>query len=284
MNIKNYLKYGLILILFCFHTLYATDSKEKEADVARLNHEIVLLNLINGLYLSNDQVESLIVKIEEAEKVKKNYYSQLNRNKTEFKNTLNNLKQVLLQDGEISERLKKQIHRMKKRQHELKDSKGEQLIRLQEEIKEILTPNQLTLIDEFKPCTIPPKTGRIGQSVESGSERLVQLLERIRNMSPSKYDMVKDMLADMLLEKIEKYIQKFSENEREEYRQKILKTYETARKLSDKEFLMQKSTLAQDIIPEHDSQFVLKKHQLDKIGRFFLDETALNILKEKFGK
>lgn len=284
MNIKNYFKYGLILILFSLHTLYATDSKEKVVDLARLNHEIVLLNLINGLYLNNNQVESLIEKIKEAEKVKENYFTQLNRNKTDFKNTLNNLKQVLLQEGELSEKLKKQVHRMKKRQHILEDTKGEQLIQLQEEIKDILTPNQLTLIDEFIPCTIPPKTGRIGQSVDSGSERLVELLERIRNMSPTKYNRVKDMLADMHLEKIEKYIQKFSKTERKEYRQKILNTYEKARNFSDKEFLLQQNTLAQSIIPELSTNLTLRKYQLDKVGRFFLNESFLVVLKEKFGK
>lgn len=173
---------------------------------------------------------------------------------------------------------------MKQIQQDLEDIRDEKLIALQEEIKGILSPNQLILIEEFQPCTIPPKTGRIGQSVETGSERLIRHLERIRYMPPSRYDMVKDMLADMHLDKIEKYIQKFSNTEREEYRQKILKTYEKARQLSDKEFLMQKKSLAQNILPEHVTNIIQRKYQLDKVGRFFLDATALNILKEKFGK
>ncbi len=284
MSIKNIMKYVLILIVFYFNTLPASDTKEKLTGLTKLNHEIVLLNLINGLYLTNEQVESLIQKIEEAQMVKEDFYDQLNENKTEFKNILENLKKTLLQDKEISERLKNQIHQMKKQQHDLEDIKGEKLIILQKEVKEILSPNQLIVIDDFMPCTIPPKNGRIGQSVETSSERLVQLLEKIRYMSQSKYDRVKDILVDMHIDKIEKYIQKFSKTEQNAYRQKILETYEKARKLSDKEFLMQKNTLAEGIIPEHNSNFTLKKYQLDKVGKFFLNESFLNILKEKFGK
>lgn len=284
MYCRNNITYMLILMILWLNTVKAADKKEKTADLARLNHEIVLLNLINGLYLTDDQVEPLKQRIEQAQKVKEEFYEQLYKKKSEFEEILKDLKHTLVQDEAISDRLKKQIYSMKQIQHDLEDIRDKKLIALQEQIKDILSPNQLILIEEFKPCTIPPKTGRIGQSVETGSERLIQLLGKIRNMPSSRYNMVKDMFAEIHLDKIEKFIQKFSEREREEYRQKILKTYKTVRRLSDKEFLIQQNTLTQSILPEHREEFTLRKYQLDKVGRFFLDEIALHILKEKFGK
>jgi len=281
---KNSITYVLITILLWAITIKASDIKEKTADLARLNHEIVLLNLINGLYLTEEQAESMIQKIEQAQKIRKKFYEQLYKNKSEFEEILKDLKHTLVQDKPISDKLKKQIYSMKQKQHDLEDRKGERLVIVQEDIKKILSKNQLILIEEFRPCTIPPKTGRIGQSVETGSERLVQLLGKIRNMPSRRYHMVKDMFADMHVDKIEKYIQKFSGPERKEYRQKILETYDKARQLSDKEFLIQKSILVQDIMPEHETSITHKKYQLDKVGRFLLDETSLHILKEKFGK
>jgi len=284
MWIKNIIKAVLIFILLCLTNLSASDNKNNISDLAKLNHEIVLLNLINGLYLSDQQVESLILTIEEAQKVKQDFNEVLYQHKTELESILLNLKETLLQDKQISEILTNQILQMNKQQHELKDLQGEKLIELQENVKEILSPNQLILIEEFKPCTIPPKKGRIGQSLDMESERSVGLLERIREMPSYRYNRVKDRLVEIHMDKIEKFIKKFSESERQEYQQKILNTYDQARKLSDKEFLIQKNILAQKLIPESDTKVTLKKYQLDKVGKFFLDETLLNILKEKFGK
>ena len=284
MGTKNIINAVLIFILLGLTNLYASDNRNNISDLAKLNHEIVLLNLINGLYLSDQQVGSLILTIEEAQKVKQNFKEELYQHKTEFESILLNLKETLLQDKQISEILTKQILQVQKQQYELKDLQGEKLIALQEKVREILSPNQLILIEEFKPCTIPPKKGRIGQSVDMDSERLVGLLERIRKMPSYRYDRVKDRLIEIHMEKIEKFIKKFSESERQEYQQKILNTYDQARKLSDKEFLIQKNILAQKLIPATNTKVTLKKYQLDKVGKFFLDETLLNILKEKFGK
>ncbi|MEJ2627870.1 MAG: hypothetical protein P8078_04880, partial [bacterium] len=204
MWIKNIIKAVLIFILLCLTNLSASDNKNNISDLVKLNHEIVLLNLINGLYLSDQQVESLILTIKEAQKVKQDFKEQLYQHKTEFESILLNLKETLLQDKQISENLTQHIHQMKKQQHELKDLEGDKLIKLQEQVKEILSPNQLILIEEFKPCTIPPKKGRIGQSVDMDSERLVGLLERIRKMPSYRYDRVKDRLVEIHMEKIEK--------------------------------------------------------------------------------
>ena len=220
MGIKNNIKHLLIFIFVCINNLSASEIKNDIFELTTLNHEIVLLNLINGLYLNDQQVESLIFIIEEAQKVKQNCNEQLYQHKTEFESILLNLKEILLQDKHISENLTQQIHQMKKQQHELKDLEKDKLIKLQEQVKEVLTPNQLILIEEFQPCTIPPKKGRIGQSMDMGAERLVSLLERIRKMPSNRYDSVKDRLVEIHMERIEKFIKKFSESERQEYQQK----------------------------------------------------------------
>ena len=67
---NNRLQFGICLLLLALGGRMVFADTEK---VRELNREIVLLNLINGLYLTTDQAESLIDIIVEADMVREAY-------------------------------------------------------------------------------------------------------------------------------------------------------------------------------------------------------------------
>jgi len=255
--------------------------KEKVHKLHQLNRDVVLLNLINGLYLTTEQTENLIDKIESAEQVRENFLNELERRKDQIEEVLEEVREALLKGQEIPENLKRRVHRMKEIKHRLEDERGEKLIRLESEVEKLLTPNQRIVIDEYKPCTIPTSQGKIGQSVETAAEGAARLLTRIRHMPKDRYELTKEMFVDFHLDKIERHLGFKHEEEKEQYRQEALDVFETARSLSDKEFLVQKGELARRFLPQDVKIRKHRKNQLGRVGHFLLDPALVPILKER---
>ena len=271
------LVFGLILI-FCLSgkSLKGADKLE---NIRQLNRDIILLNLVNGMHLTQNQKVILINKIAEAEDFREHYQNEIKKRKKEIENVLKDVREVLLRGEEISGTLKQRVHKMKKIQHSLEDEMGQNLIGLENEIKELLTPNQLMVIETYKPCTIPPATGKIGQSTEAAAEGIVRLFSKIRRMSRNQYEMAKEMYVDFHLDKIEKHLGVLNTEEQEHQKQMIEHTFEKARSLSDQEFMLQKGDLANSLLPEDVKKNRRLKNQLSRVGRFLLDPAMAPILK-----
>ena len=270
------------IVLFMLILVSALAQGEIKNDkLHKLNRDIILLNLINGLYLTPEQTESLIDIIDKAEKVREDFEREVERNEGFAENVLEEVREVLVNAGEIPDDLKKRVHKMKEIQHRLEDERGEKLIRLESEVEELLTQNQILTIEEYKPCTIPPAQGKIGQSVETAAEGLARMLTRIRHMPRNRYEMTKDMFVDFHLDKIERHLGFKDADEKERYRQDMLDAFEKARTLSDQEFLVRKGDMAQSLLPEDMKNRNRRKNQLTKVGHFLLDPTLKPILEKR---
>ena len=255
-----------------------SDTAEK---ARQLNREIVLLNLINGLYLTPEQMQTLVEMVETAEEVRSTFLLELDQNKSVFEDVLTEVRNVLIRGEGIPQDLKKRIHKMKALQHRLEDERGEKLVQLESELLNLLTDNQLLVIEDYKPCTIPPAQGKIGQSVDAAARGIVRIFDRIRHMPKERYDDIKETIVDMHMDKIERHLGFENAKEREDYRKKILKILNRVRKLSDKKFLLKKSELAQALLPENIKTHKLRKNELGKTGRLLLDPALVPILKSR---
>jgi hypothetical protein len=189
--------------------------------------------------------------------------------------------EVLRKSEEIPDDMKKRVHRMNELRYRLEDERGEKLAALESEVENMLTRNQLIIIDEYKPCMIPPEQGKIGQSVETAAKGIVRMLTRIRRMPNERYRMMKEMVADMSIEKVERHVGFKTPEEKEAYRLEIYETFEKARNLSDQEFMVQKGELARKLLPDDAKLRKFRKNQLSKVGRFLLDPALIPILEER---
>lgn len=256
----------------------------KKGKIHELNRDIVLLNLINGLYLTEEQTVSLIEKIKEAEEAREVFEKALEEKEKNFEDVLKDVRDVLLTGDEIPDDLKRRVREMKEVQHRSQDERGEKLINLESEVEGLLTKNQLVTIDSYKPCTIPPAQGKIGQSVETAAEGIARQLTRIRRLPNSRYELMKDMFVDFNMDKVEKHLGFLNPEEKEQYRQQTMDTFEKARNLSDKEFLLQKGELALELMPEDVKIRRRRINQLGRVGFFLLDPALIPILETRLKK
>lgn len=275
---KKFQHYLLCLLFFTLWNLEATGRVEDEV-FQQLRRDIVLLNLVNGLYLSTEQKESLVDKNEKAQQIRDDYLKNVKTRSDETERVLKEVKEVLSENQEIPKDLKTQFHQIKEILYRYEDEMGEKLLKLESEVEKLLTKNQLIVIDTFKPCIIPPAQGKIGQSVETASEGIVRMLSRIRRMSRDQYDLMKEMFVDFHIDKVERHLGIMDAEEKEQHRQEILAIFDKARKMSDKEFFLQKAELGKSLIPEHGKKQRKRKNKFGRVGHFLLDPALTPILK-----
>jgi len=269
---------GVSILMLCYSQGF---SQRHDDSLRQSRHEIVLLNLINGLYLSQEQSVQIIEKIKEAERIRDEFQHKIEKKQTEFSAVLTQLKEILWNQKEVPDDLKHHIHSMERDFHQLQDQQGEALIAMEKEVQEILTQNQCIVIDQFKPCLISPAQGRIGQSVDVAAQGIVRMFERIRRIKKSQYDKMQDVCIDQYLNRIERHIGQLEEAERESLEEEARTVISEVREMPDDIFLIQKQNLAEQLIKKSEENRRLCKNELGKVGKYLLDPTTLPILKAR---
>ena len=266
------------------------DLKMREifAEVYDLRKEITLHNLVNGLYLSHEQMTQMLAVLRKAEGVRGEYEEKAISQARQVEEILKNIREIVGRDEEIDGELIREFHRAKKGMEDLKEEFHGEMMSYQDEIKGILNENQLALIDEFKPCVIPPRdtwdSARIGQA--SGDTRMGErLLTRIRQMEEKVYQRRKPRLIERHIERVERHVGLFSDEERVEEERRVADILERARELSDLDFEAQKGNLARDLKEPYEkamqSRHRKRRGGLDKLGRFLLDPRLIPILERR---
>lgn len=280
--IKRILTISLVLgFIFYFYLPKEVFAQKKGLDSQKeLRQEIQILNLINGLYLSSAQMEFLIKQAKKTQELRENFLEEYQKYSDELNEILKELKGELIENtAEVSEDIAKKVHQLNHKILKLKVDYEEEMDNIIQQVKNNLSGNQIYIIEEFKPCLIPPKGPlRVGQA--GSSKAGLKQLERIREIPEHIYSVKKDEIAGRFLEKILLYKPKGQEIDEEEARNKILSIFDEARALSDLDFELKKEKLAaqlkEDILPE------IKTIDVDtKIEHFLLNPSVIPILEEK---
>jgi DNA mismatch repair ATPase MutS len=131
------------------------EMREIFADVNDLRREINLINLVNGLYLSAEQMNQMLAILRKVEATRGEYQTKATSQVHEMEEILKELKEILGRNEEIDQGLIRKFHRAKKRGEDLREEFHSALMPYQDEMKRVLNGNQLALIEEFKPCYRP---------------------------------------------------------------------------------------------------------------------------------
>ncbi|MBC8181835.1 hypothetical protein H8E88_12015 [candidate division KSB1 bacterium] len=275
----RHLQFFLILIGFLLLQNPPAKSFPASDKVENIKKEIKLLNLINGLELSQEQMEYIIQQAEQAKRLRLDFDKQKQERSAENYKTYAHLREELMQGREVSDQLKRHVHQRNKLVHDLKDLYEDRINSLAVKIKNNLQGYQLYLLDQFKPCIIPPdNTVRIGQIKDS--KGIEKQLDRIRSAPDHVFVKRKDNVSEKILEAIKKHLPKGYIIEEEQEKKRILTIYENARQLSDIDYSLKKA----DIVKELISKYTLPKLPIDitiKIERHFLTPEIIQLLKEK---
>ena len=282
-----------IILLPLFLTRKGHCAKDLEmrqvfAEVYDLRREINLLNLINGLYLSTEQITQMLEVLREVEGIRGEYRSKAVSQAHQMEEILNELREILGRNEEIDQGLIRKFRQAKKRGEDLKEEFHSALIPYQDEMKRVLNENQLALIDQFKPCIVPPHDTRnpvrIGQT--SGDTRMGErLLTRVRQMDENVYQRRRPHLIQRYIERIERRVGLFSDEERAEEESRVADIFKRAREVSDVDFEARKGDLARELKEPHEktlhSRHRKRRGDLDKLGKFLLDPKLIPILEKR---
>jgi hypothetical protein len=266
------------------------DAGEREifAGVHDLRREISLHNLINGLYLSQDQIVQMLAVLRRVEGIREEHRAKAMSHARQMEEILTKIRETVARDEEIGEDLAREFHQVKKKGEGLREQFHGSMRPYEDEIKGVLNENQIALINDFKPCVIPPRdtwdSARIGQA--SGDTRMGErFLTRVRQMDERAYQGRKSLIIGRHIERVERHVGLLSDDERAEEERRVADIFEKARELSDVDFEAQKGDLARELKEPHEkamqSRHRRHKGDLDKVGRFLLDPKLIPILEKR---
>jgi hypothetical protein len=266
------------------------DAGEREifGEVHDLRKEIVLNNLVNGLYLSPEQMAKMLTILKKVDGIKGEYRVKAASQVRQMEEILERIRETVARDEEVDGELVREFHRAKKGLQDLKEEFHGSMMPYRDEMEGVLNENQRALIDEFRPCVIPPQdtgdSARIGQA--SGNTRMGErLLTRIRQMDERIYGRRKSFIIERHVERVERHVGVLSDKERAEEERRVADIFEKARELSDVDFEAQKGNLARELKEPHEkamqSRHRRRKGDLDKLGRFLLDPKLIPILEKR---
>lgn len=254
--------------------------REDFDDQRELRQEIVLLNLINGLHLSEEQMGFLTRKAREAQNIREAFIEEYHRHSDTSSQSLEGLREELIDDkGYVSDEVSRELHHANIEMVKLRSEYQNDIDRIVEDVKGVLRKAQLYIIEEFKPCLVPPKGPlRVGQAGDAAVG--VKHLERIRKIPDNRYSLKKYELTDRILERILLHKPRDIEIDKESARDKILSIFDEARQLSGVDFKLKKEELAKELR----DNIIPKSKTIDidiKIERFLLASTVIPILEQR---
>ena len=268
-----------------------------DEELVQLEWEIKTLNLINGLYLSADQLDDMLDVLEDLVALNDRYIPDMTRAQQATREAYRALRDDLLDGDLVDPDTERRAAQAKHRLEQLVLEYSQQVSQLETGLFDIFTDKQRSIADEFAPCIVPPQSDnnvRIGQT--SGSNpRQENLLQRLREMSVAQlYDKLPEIIS-RYIDQLETKHGMMSQKERDEEFDRLYDLALEVRELSDVEFELRKSELAAELQPQQlrnkwqnqtkpknrDSERPKKKYQLSTVGSFLLNENLIPILEKK---
>lgn len=290
MKMKNAILVACISIfVFTLSSLYSKPAIDPEQSAAilearRIKEEISLLNLLNGLYLSQGQLEKLVLIAEKASDLKQLYVKEFADQSKDYFQDLCSLRDALYNTtGPTREQNEKAKKADRKYAKEPLEQIAEEIGKLEEEATRIFSDAQLAVIKDFKPCLIPPKNLRdpiaVGQA--STTEKEEKILDIIRRMPEDLYQKNKQNIADRVIGITEKEKGEMPEDIRNDMIATYIRKMDEVRKRNAVDFELDKKETAESF-RMFDDKVTYKngKRVNGNIARYFLNSTAAETLKK----
>ncbi len=241
----------------------APSPADDAAEIRRLRVEINALNLINGLHLSIAQVQALVDGAREmkalAEKLPPDRGPGKDMAAEEAAAMCAALEKVLacLRKGEdpppaLLAELKEKTGKTGRREATgvEKSEYNRNVVEIEARVGALLSDAQREVIEEFKPCLVPPKTLR--DPVRVGQVRTFEaqeaFLERARKIPSERWAKLGKLIVDKAMRKWEEKNGALPAKARADEIEKAMTLIDQARSMPEVEFQISKSSLAEKLI------------------------------------
>jgi len=249
--VKKLIPIILIIILTSCHNMPEKKSDSQKFDDVEFHilvRDLHTLNLVNGLYLTRDQMEKMLPIVENVKKAEDELKSARDTHYREYITVLKEMRTQLMKSNSITDAQQEKLNRVSaeidKKTANLRDAINRSI----PEIKDILNENQHAIIDGYEPCIVPTKDvshpERIG-GIGDG-EDFEDMLRYIRTVSDKDYPRVKQEILKKREEMMKVYNDDFQIKS-------VLKQIETsmdrAREIDSTQFEIEKDELSRVLIP-----------------------------------
>jgi hypothetical protein len=263
-------------------TAFAASTKTGDlGEVASLRRDVQLLNLINGLDLSAEQMQFILDRAREAEAIHEEIKGRAQGNAVATSQVLSQFRDTLMRGEMISSELRDEFFSTEGENQALKEEREQEMARLALEVEGNLEGHQLYALERYVPCVIPPKgEARIGQAEDTHAGQA--LLQRIRDIPGDQFEARKEKIAQKVLERVLARLPKsqalaLNQDEETEW---ILCFLEKVHSLDEMIFAAQKEELVKEV-KSHYASPELPADVSVKIERHLLDPRIIPLLEEK---
>lgn len=274
-------KYLLIIILILPLLLAGRGSaQEAKGKLESARTQIHILNLVNGLELSKQQMQLILDAAYEAERIRNKAKKSILQKEDELTNAYNEVLKVA-ETGSLTipEEIAAKVHKLDQEIDRTRTAAQNELANLAKNVKENLQPHQLYALEDYKPCIIPPvKEGRIGQA--DNPHGFSKVLERVRSMPEDVYNLKKDEIAQKAIDRVKAKVPAGFIIEEEKIKAELQAAMDEARAMSDVDFSVKKDELASNI----KTHLLPEKPPMNigvKIERFLLQPEIIPILEKR---
>lgn len=262
-------------------------------ETSAVSADVSLLNLINGLNLDSSQLKRLAGLNRRAGEIRNSAVEKARPLSDRFVVAMEKLKSALIDESNQSETLGQEAAGLK---HELKEIAGEciaEVANLADQAEKILSDTQRMVMENFKPCIIPPRNFkdpvRVGQAASSAVKE--KILKKVRQMPEKQYMTRKEKLIDRFIVRSEKRLGSLSNDEKSTLRKRAIEMTDRVRAMEDADFQADLGKLAEELKPPQAEEMDLlddlrkkvrsRKPHPGAMTKWFLVPTALPILESK---
>lgn len=218
--------------------------------IAAKNRDMESLNLIRSLELSTDQMQKLLPLLYEARLQEHEVFLGYKKDSLKAMKMLNMLEEKIYKDKGIDVPTEESVWFALGTLYEYEYDRYTSMQRQIARCRKILNENQLQLVAEYMPCIIPwasvKAPRRIGQA--GSIEKLEKILDRLRTLKGMKYQEEKRLYLVELDWRL-----RIDRHEEDRTRQILVREIDSRidaiMKLSDEEYQIKKTGLAQTIRP-----------------------------------
>ena len=214
----------------------------------RLEQELHIINLVNSLHLTEDQMKAIIPVAEESGKIREDLNRVMNENYGEVTASMKDLQKRLLDYEDATDEQQKRLDKCSMPIYrKIAENKDKTRV-LAGKIRSILNINQREILLTYEPCVVPQQRDsqpeRIGGY--SGGENFAENLDEARKMKDADYKKYRGEL----LEKQRILLKTFNTPQQiESVLAQMGKALDEARKLNDIEYEIKRSELSSIDMP-----------------------------------
>lgn len=288
--------------LSCLPRTSSAEDISIDVKFRQLERDIPSLYLINGLFLSDEQIKDLLSLLQKVKVIEEKKGQQIEKQKKELDRDIEKCMDKIIRQisrtGELSKKSLKYMEEARtaqQRLQRLQREKEQALIPLIDKAYALLTPTQQDIVKSFVPCFIPNRDfrnpERVGQATGDTSVG-EKMLSKLRQVPEDRLDEIKEhhltrAVRYIMYKRHIRYSEEAEHQVREELKGRLEQIIPRVRAMSDVDFELQKSALSKELLPLEDKD----KHSYSdknairwKVKKYLLNTGNIEVLQARLQK